>query len=96
MGKPIGLLIHMEKYEKTNGGTAWKPSISAPFNTSEFTASEILNKAKQPETLARMVQALRDRPIKSGAQTNTASAQSSHTGSHNAGSVDDFTVDIPF
>lgn len=96
MGKPIGLLIHMEEYEKTNGGTAWKPSISAPFNTSEFTASEILNKAKQPETLARMVQALRDRPIKSGAQTNTASAQSSHTGSHNAGSFDDFADDIPF
>ena len=66
MNKTIGLLMHMEEYEKTAGGTAWKPAISAPFDADEFTASEILSKAKQPETLAKMVQALRDRPLKTG------------------------------
>lgn len=98
MGKPIGLLIHMEEYEKTNGGTAWKPSISAPFNTSEFTASEILNKAKQPETLARMVQALRDRPIKSGypAAQQRSPSSDNQTSSGAGGSCADFEDDIPF
>lgn len=69
MGKPIGLLIHMEEYEKRQGGTAWKPQISAPFDKDEFTATEILSKAKQPETLAKMVLALRDRPVKASAST---------------------------
>lgn len=67
MHKPLGLLIHMEEYAKTAGGTAWKPSISAAFDKDEFTASEILSKATKPETLLRMVQALRDRPLKNAA-----------------------------
>lgn len=98
MGKPVGLLIHMEEYEKTNGGTAWKPSISAPFNAQEFTASEILNKAKQPETLARMVQALRDRPIKGGAPAPLDKSQSngSHQSTGDGGSFSDFDSDIQF
>lgn len=64
MGKPIGLLLNMEEYEKAKGGTAWKPAIVAPFDKDEFTASEILSQAKQPETLGKMVQGLRDRPLK--------------------------------
>lgn len=67
MHKPLGLLIHMEEYAKTAGGTAWKPSISAAFDKDEFTASEILSKATKPETLLRMVQALRDRQLKNAA-----------------------------
>lgn len=95
MGKPIGLLIHMEEYEKTKGGTAWKPAISAPFDKDEFTASEILNKAKQPETLAKMVQALRDRPLKAGGSP-AASAQPAAGNYDGAGSFNDFDDDIPF
>jgi len=64
MNKPVGLLIHMEEYEKTAGGTAWKPAISAPFDKDGFTASEILSKAQQPTTLSKMEQSLRDRPLK--------------------------------
>jgi len=92
MGKPIGLLMHMEEYEKTAGGTAWKPSISAPFDQDEFTASEILNKAKQPETLAKMVAALRDRPLK------VATRQPVTTGSSDSygGQFDDMPDDLPF
>lgn len=64
MNKPLGLLIHMEEYEKTAGGTAWKPAISAPFDKDGFTASEILTKAQSATTLGKMEQGLRDRPLK--------------------------------
>lgn len=67
MNKPLGLLIHMEEYEKTAGGTAWKAVIAAAFDKDEFTASEILNKSKTPTTLEKMVAALKDRPLKQSA-----------------------------
>lgn len=94
MGKPLGLLIYMEEYAKNDGGTAWKPTISAPFDKDEFTASEILNKASKPETLAKMVQALRDRPLKTSAtQSTQASQERSAQGGHAFSDMDD---DIPF
>jgi hypothetical protein len=93
MNKPIGLLVHMEEYEKTAGGTAWKPAISAPFDADGFTASEILNKSKQPETLAKMVQALRDRPLKNGASKPAQTYSSENPGE---GMGIDFKDDIPF
>ena len=80
MNKPVGLLMHMEEYEKTAGGTAWKPAIFASFDANEFTASEILNKAKQPETLAKMVQALRDRPLKNGSYKPAQTYESENPG----------------
>lgn len=92
MSKPIGLLLSMEEYAKNAGGTAWKPVISAPFDKDEFTASEILSQAKQPETLARMVQALKDRPLKGGAPA-ASSVPSNYDGS---GSFDDLPDDLPF
>ena len=77
MGKPLGLLIQMEEYAKTAGGTAWKPVIAAAFDKDEFTASEILNKSVQPEALAKMVQALRDRPLKNSTAASPAASGSS-------------------
>lgn len=88
MGKPIGLLIHMEEYAKTKGGSAWKPMISAPFDKEEFTASEILAQVKQPEIVDKMVLALRDRPLRNG----TAPYQPVD---HGGGAAEDFE-DIPF
>ena len=76
MHKPLGLLLHMEEYAKTAGGTAWKPVIAAAFDKDEFTASEILNKSVQPESLPKMVAALRDRPLKAGAQNGSGSSSS--------------------
>lgn len=93
MNKQFGLLIHMEEYEKTAGGTAWKPQISAPFDAEEFTASEILNKAQKPETLAKMVQALRDRPLK---QSSTKPSSTSNNGGSQGNPFDDMDDDIPF
>ena len=90
MGKPIGFLVHMEEYAKTDGGTAWKPVISAPFDHAGFTASEILAQAQKPETLEKMFFALRDRPLKNA---NSAPAQSHNS---NSQSFDDLGDDIPF
>ena len=91
MGRPIGLLIHMEEYEKTDGSTAWKPAITAPFDTQGFTASEILAQAQKPETLEKMFFALRDRPLKS-----SPSAAPSNGTPKTGGSFDDLGDDIPF
>lgn len=87
MNKQIGLLLQMEEYAKTAGGTAWKPTIFAAFDKDEFTASEILSKAVKPETLGRMVQSLKDRPLK-------GTAAPAH--SDKASGFDDFEDDIPF
>jgi hypothetical protein len=92
MNKPIGLLIHMEEYEKRDQSTTWKPAISGAFDKDEFTASEILNKAKAPETLAKMVQALRDRPLKAG---STPAPAKNVQGAHGGG-FDDMDDGIPF
>jgi len=92
MNKPIGLLLQMEEYAKNAGGTAWKPSIFAAFSTDEFTASEILNQAKKPETLARMVLALKDKPLKGNAAKPAAAPASM---SENPG-ADMLDSEIPF
>ena len=93
MDKPFGLLIHMEEYEKTAGGTAWKPQITAPFDAAEFTASEILNKVQKPETLEKMVQALRDRPLKNGASKASAP---NYTSENPGDGFSDMPDDLPF
>ncbi len=95
MNKPVGLLIHMEEYEKTAGGTAWKPSISAPFDKDGFTASEILSKAQSATTLAKMEQGLRDRPLKNKPTQSNDTGYERQLG--NSDSFDPLGVDnIPF
>lgn len=88
MNKQIGLLMHMEEYEKTKGVTAWKPMISAPYDKDGFTASEILSRAIKPELMERMEGALRDRPLRAATQ------QSAPT--QTGGAFDDFESEIPF
>lgn len=87
MNKPVGLLIHMEQYEKTAGGTAWKPAISAPYAADGFTASEILNKAKEATTMDKMLASLRDRPLKNTPQQSNQAQPSTQW---------DEEQDIPF
>lgn len=93
MNKPIGFLIHMEEYAKTDGGTAWKPAISAPFDSAGFTASEILSQAQKPETLERMLFSLRDRQMKSIPAAPSSEFQADQ---NQRKSFDDFSDDIPF
>ncbi|MDR0480874.1 MAG: hypothetical protein LBG66_03195 [Gallionellaceae bacterium] len=92
MDKPIGLLLHMEEYEKTKGGTAWKPAISMPYDKDGFTASEILSQAKVPATLEKAVKALRDRPLKSAPASSAGQPEQQYGGSAFA----DLSEDIPF
>lgn len=92
MNKQIGLLLAMEEYPKTAGGTGWKPVISAAFDENEFTASEILSQAKTQELLGKMVMALHDKPLK-GSQATPAHNQGATSTS---GDFDDFASDIPF
>ena len=87
MNKPVGLLLQMEEYAKSAGGTAWKPTIFAAFDKDEFTASEILSKAVKHETLGRMFLSLKDRPLKGVAAPAHSDAPSSFA---------DFADDIPF
>lgn len=95
MGKPVGLLLHMEQYEKTAGGTAWKPAISAPYAADGFTASEILSKAKEATTLDKMTQALRDRPLKNQPASKPANDDYGFSPPANTG-TDPFDDTIPF
>ena len=96
MGKPVGLLLHMEQYEKTAGGTAWKPAISAPYAADGFTASEILSKAKEATTLDKMAHALRDRPLKNQPATKPANDDYGFSPAANTGADQIGIDDIPW
>ena len=93
MNKPVGILVQMEEYQKTAGGNAWKPVIFSAFDKDEFVATEILNKSVKPEILPKMVEALRDKPMKTSAVAHPhQSASPSETG----GAFADFEDDLPF
>lgn len=63
LGKPVGLLFVMEEYRPGK----WRPNLAGVFQaTTELVASEILERKTQPLQLAKMVQALRDKPLRSG------------------------------
>lgn len=91
MNTPIGLLLRMEEYPKNAGGTGWKPTIEGVFDKDEFTASEILEKAITQVKLAKMVQALKNKPLK--ASPADAATPSNNYG---AGGMDNFDSDLPF
>ena len=87
--KRIGLLLQREEYEKSNGSIGAKVNIVGCFDAeSELTASEILARKTEPETLARMVAALRDKPMKG---TRPTAAEPQHDGG-----IADMDDDIPF
>lgn len=87
--KRIGLLLQREEYEKRDGSFGAKVNIVGCFDPdSELTASEILARKTEPETLAKMVAALRDKPMKNTKQPVT---ETQHDGG-----VADMDDDIPF
>ena len=90
-GKRIGLLLQVEEYAKKDGSVGEKMSIAGAFEAdTEFTASEIIDKALKPEKLSRMVAALHDRKLPTSAPISTQNP-ASQTGTLAA--MDD---DIPF
>lgn len=70
LGKPVGLVLQNTEYEKMKNGVktgeyGWRLELVAPFEAAtEFTASEIMDRATQPKKLASIVSGLADRPIK--------------------------------
>lgn len=70
LNKPIGLVLVNTEYEKMRDGkksgeTGWRLELVAPFEAAtEFTASEIMDRATQPKKLAAIVSMLKDRPLK--------------------------------
>ncbi|ARP86267.1 hypothetical protein [Bordetella genomosp. 9] len=88
LGKPIGLLFSMEEYKADK----WRPILAGVFQAStELVASEILDRKTTPEQLPKMVQALRDKPLKT---SGTSSIEAGNRAAAEAAS-DDLT-DIPF
>lgn len=86
MNKPVTLLMYMEEYAKTAGGSAWKPVIFATCDKDGFTASEIFSKATAANTVEKMVAALKDRPLKTAA---IAPRQESENPGHGFDAFDD-------
>lgn len=99
-GKPIGLVLRNTEYAKVKDGhetgeTGWRLELVAPFDTNEFTASEILDKKTQPEKLASLMAHLADKPMKNrplAAAPGRVQRQSSAADS----GFDDMDDDIPF
>lgn len=91
MKKQIGLLLQME-IQKDAQDDRGRPTIYAPFSAdTEQTASEVLNK-QQPEKLARMVQAVMDKPIIDRRPAGSVYAPQQSSGQ----SMPDFNDDIPW
>jgi hypothetical protein len=70
-GKPIGILLQREEYEKNNGQIGHKFNLVGFFDPqTRMTATEILDKAGTAEKLDKMVAALKDKPLQKRAAMN--------------------------
>lgn len=89
-GKPIGLLLQAEEYEKRDGSLGVKMNIAGCYEaTTGLTASEILDKRTKPEQLPKMLAALKDKPLRA----KSPAADTSHAPAGGFATMDD---DIPF
>lgn len=105
LNKPIGLVLANTEYEKMSEGektgeTGWRLELVAPFEAAtEFTASEILDRATQPKKLAAIVSMLADRPLKNkpAPRQNSYSYEAAPPVGHPAsGGFESPEDDIPF
>lgn len=97
--KPIGVLLETEDYQKQDGSVGTRMVLKNVFQAgTELTASEILDHKTQPEQLARMVEGLRHRPMKTApAAPQYNPEQPTHTAPAQPSSgFDDMDGDIPF
>jgi hypothetical protein len=71
MGKPIGVLLQKEEYEKNNGQIGHKFNLAGFFDPqTRMTATEILDKAGSADKLDKMIAALKDKPLQKRAAAN--------------------------
>lgn len=93
-GKPIGVLLETEDYEKQDHSIGTRMVLKGVFQAeTELTATEILDHKTTPEQLARMVAGLRHRPVK-GHRAPAASHHGDDGYSGGGGAVGE--DDIPF
>lgn len=95
-GKPIGLLLETEDYEKRDGGIGTSLRIVGAFRAADrFTSSEILDKAQTPEKLKKLIAGLKHRPLRGKA--TTAHAAAGHPAKSSLSpSFDDMEDDVPW
>lgn len=92
-GKPIGLLLQREEYEKSDGTIGFKFNIAAPFEpVLELTAGEILKQKTAPEQLPKMLAGLKDKPM----QARRVPAASGAGNGGMAGLDDDIPFSNPY
>jgi len=93
-GQRIGLLLQAEEYLKQDQTVGSKMAIHAAFGAdTEYTASEILDRAVKPEKLEKMVALLRDRKLPAGAQAAAPTSYAAHSETNPPPMMED---DIPF
>lgn len=98
-GKPIGVLLEAEEYEKRDGSIGTRMVLAGVFQAqTELTASEILDRKTQPSNLAKIVESLRDRKLRPQQRpTAPATRPASHAAPAGAGTAfDAMDDDIPF
>lgn len=96
MNKRIGLVLVREEYEGNNG-SKWKMAIVTPFDPeTQRVAPEILNRefTGNGVMLPRIIESLKDKPLKAGASKSARSA-AAHSSGGGSG-FDDMDDDIPF
>lgn len=99
MGKPIGVLLEAEEYEKRDGSAGKRMVLAGVFEAAtELTASELLDRRVKPEQLAKIVGTLRDRPLraKKDGAPRQAPAGRSKAEAWEGGASDGMDDDIPF
>lgn len=89
-GKPIGLVLQAEEYEKRDGTIGERMVIAAPFEAgTELMAAEILEKKETPEQLAKFMEYIFRNPVRKLKSRSINAAPSTP--------VDDIeSMDIPF
>lgn len=101
-GKPIGLLLQREEYEKQDGSIGFKFNIVAPFDpTTGLAAGEILDRKTTAEYIDRILPTLRDKPAQARRDApSTQYTSSGHPANQRPASsgngLADLDDDIPF
>ena len=91
MNKPIGVLLEAEEYEKRDGAIGKRMVLAGVFQAdTELTAGEILDRKAVPAQLGKIVDTLRDRPLRVGKRPSQSPSSPAGT------SFDDMDSDIPF
>jgi|GEM_PF-277060 len=86
LGKPIGLLLHMEEYRPLQGeDTKWRVVFSHAFEPqTDLMACEILDGKSTPEQLAKAVAVLKNKQLKVASATTTLGSSSAGRNSYEA------------